>query len=244
MKYPYHVYDNVVDLELQKEIWSYLLNQTYHAKRKATNHRNEVGTIISYKPIDGKKEYLNPDLPSVNEQYMHRTVFGDNEEDIKSHPPIEKLWNKIKETIGSEWSIAGDPEGIPSNTLSKGDWRVYVNIQPNEEIKRSHTIHRDTANINEEKNYTLLYIANLEWHPSWFSENIFYESDDNSLDKQQFQKGHGQSRNFGIGDPYAIIPPKPGRVILYDGRTLHTTRPTAIWANEMRYAVAFRIKKN
>jgi hypothetical protein len=69
-----------------------------------------------------------------------------------------------------------------------------------------------------------------------------FEIHDNFVDDQQYQKGFGQFRNFGVGDPYTIIPPKPGRVILYDGRILHTTKPTSSWAKEMRYAVVFRIK--
>jgi hypothetical protein len=242
MKYSYYVYDNIINDKLQKEIWQHLLNQTYFAKRKSEENRKIIKDIIQYKPIDNKKEYLNKDLPNVNDQNMHRTTFGNNEEEIKIHPPISQLWNKVKEVIGAEWNINGDPEGIVKNP-NLIESRVYVNIQPTEEIKKSHAIHRDTTNINETNNYTLLYIANPEWHPSWFAENIFYEDDESSLDRQQFQYGHGQSRNFGIGDPYAIISPKPGRVILYDGRTLHTTRPAAIWAKEMRYAVAFRIRK-
>jgi predicted 2-oxoglutarate/Fe(II)-dependent dioxygenase YbiX len=51
----------------------------------------------------------------------------------------------------------------------------------------------------------------------------------------------GQSREFPVGYPFSIIPPVAGRVVLYDGRTLHTTKPVAPWAEQMRYAVVFRI---
>jgi len=244
MKYPYYVYDNTVDKNLQNEVWNYMMNQTFYGKRKTGDHWNETGTVIYYKPSEYKKEYLEEKIEAVDNQYMHRTVFGDTEEDIKKHPPISKLWESISETIGKEWTISGNPEGVASVLVSKGKWRVYVNAQPDETIKRSHTIHRDTSDLKETQNYTLLYIANPEWYPSWFAENIFYEDNPNSIDKQQFQKGHGQSRNFGIGDPYAIVSPKPGRIIMYDGRTLHTTRPAAIWSKEMRYAIVFRIRKD
>jgi hypothetical protein len=165
MKYSYYVYDNIINDKLQKEIWQHLLNQTYFAKRKSEENRKIIKDIIQYKPIDNKKEYLNKDLPNVNDQNMHRTTFGNNEEEIKIHFPISKLWNKVKEVIGVEWSINGDPEGIVRNP-NLIESRVYVNIQPTEEIKKSHTIHRDTIDINETNNYTLLYIANPEWHPS------------------------------------------------------------------------------
>ena len=200
---------------------------------------------MEYYPYEDKKEYLDDSKPSVNNQFMHRCVFGDSEMDLMKHTPILELWMNINSILGNQFKIAGDPEGIAVNSpTGRGVVsRVYVNAQPEETIKRSHAIHRDTIDLEETKNYTLLYIANPEWYPSWFGENIFYEDDSESSDKQQFQKGFGQSRGFGVGDPYAAILPKPGRIILYDGRTLHTTRPAAVWAKEMRKAVVFRIKK-
>jgi hypothetical protein len=44
--------------------------------------KDNLGNVNNEEYVKAKKEYLNTDLPSVNEQYMHRTVFGDNEEDI------------------------------------------------------------------------------------------------------------------------------------------------------------------
>jgi hypothetical protein len=246
MKYHYEVYDNVIDQNLQKEVWEYMMNQTFSAARRDVNYLDvpNKGTIIYYVPSEGKKEYLDSTLPGVNSQFMHRTVFGNNEQEIKEHPPIAKLWDSIHKVIGGDWSIAGDPEGVANRRLNTNLWRVYVNAQPEETIKRSHGVHRDTIDLKDDQNYTLLYIANPEWYPTWFGENIFYEDDDNSIDTQQYQKGYGQSRNFKVGDPFAVVSPKPGRIILYDGRMLHTTRPVSIWAKEMRYAVVFRIRKN
>ena len=239
--YSVETYDNVIPDEFRKEIWDYIQNQSFHATRKNVKYP-DVGHIIRYRPADKKYEYMTEDVPSVNNQYMHRTVFGDNEEDLqKDHPIILELWNSINKHLSNKFIIDGDMEGIADTPPRLA--RVYVNAQPEETIKRSHGIHRDTIDLSEENHYTLLYIANPEWYPTWFGENVFYESDDDSLDKQQYQKGFGQARGFGIGEPYAVIAPKPGRIILYDGRTPHTTRPTAIWAQEMRKAVVFRIKK-
>jgi hypothetical protein len=75
------------------------------------------------------------------------------------------------------------------------------------------------------------------------AENVFYADDESTGDTQQFQRGFGQSREFNVGYPYAIVPPVAGRVVLYDGRALHTTKPTAPWAEHMRYAVVFRARK-
>jgi hypothetical protein len=244
MKYHYEIHDDCISQELQKKVWDYIQEQTFYAARKNRDYPNP-GTILEYVPKDNMKEYMNGE-DSVNNQFMHRCIFGDSEMDLMDHPPILNLWMAINKVLGNKFKIDGDPEGIAirrPNGRGGVTKRVYVNAQPEETIKRSHAVHRDTIDLNEEKNYTLLYIANPVWYPTWFAENVFYESDDNSEDKQQFQKGFGQARGFGIGDPYAIIPPKPGRIILYDGRTPHTTRPTAIWAEEMRKAVVFRIRK-
>lgn len=245
MRYHYEVHDNCIDPNLQKKVWDYIQRQKFYASRKDRAYPNP-GTIVEYYPIENKKEYLEELSGSVNNQFMHRCIFGDNEMELMNHPPILELWLAINKFLGNKYKIDGDPEGIAIKApkgRSGVTSRVYVNTQPNEEIKRSHGVHRDTVDLSQENNYTLLYIANPEWYPTWFGENIFYESDNESNDKQQYQKGFGQSRGFGVGEPYATILPKPGRIILYDGRTLHTTRPTAVWSNEMRKAVVFRIKR-
>ena len=233
MQYPYEIIDNKIPFLLRNKVWNYIRKMEYYVVSKQIQNNFKS---IKYIPENNKKEYLQ----FSNNQFMHRTVFGNDELDLHNHPIILELWNKINEILENKFVIDGEPEGIAG---SNNKWRIYVNGQPNENIKRSHTVHRDTSKINEENYFTLLYIANPVWYPTWFGEIIFYESDESSEDKQQFQNGYGQSRNFGVGTPYAIISPKPGRIILYDSRTLHTTRPTAVWSEEMRFAVAFRLRK-
>jgi hypothetical protein len=41
-----------------------------------------------------------------------------------------------------------------------------------------------------------------------------------------------------------VVSPKPGRIMVYDGRMLHTTRPSAVWATDLRKVIAFRVRKN
>jgi len=237
--YKVETYDNLVPQDIQQDVWNYILNQSFHATRKDVSYPLP-GSIINYIPAENKKEYLDDTVPSVNNQYMHRCVFGNNEWDLEFHQPIKNLWNCINTGLGNKFVINGDREGIADQKHKMA--RVYVNAQPSETIKRSHGIHRDTIDLNEEKNFTLLYMANPEWYPSWMAENVFYADDDTTGDNQQFQKGFGQSRGFGIGYPFAIVPPLSGRVVLYDGRALHTTKPTSSWADQMRYSVVFRIR--
>lgn len=237
--YSVQAFDGIVDDDLQWRVWEYIQNQTFHATRKDVPYP-EPGSVVYYKPIDNKKEYLDEGIPSVNNQYMHRCVFGIQGE---GHPIILELWDKINAHFGNQFIIDGDAEGIADPGLEYGFSLCYVNAQPEETIKRSHGIHRDTIDLNQDKHFTLLYIANPTWYPTWMGENIFYADDDSTGDTQQFQKGFGQSRGFGVGEPFALVAPSPGRVILYDGRTLHTTKPVAPWAEQMRYAVVFRIRK-
>jgi hypothetical protein len=238
-EYTVESYDDVISYDLRKEIWDHIQQQEFHAVRKDVPIKT-FGRILHYKPADGYKEYMNDAIPGVNNQYMHRCIFGDNEKDLEQHVPIRDLWNRINNYFFNRFEINGDQEKFVDRNSPKA--RVYVNIQLEETIKRSHAIHRDTINLDEDRNFTLLYMANLEWYPSWMSENVFYADDDTTGDTQQFQNGFGQSRDFNVGYPFKIIPPIPGRIILYDGRALHTTKPVAIWAKEMRYAVVFRIR--
>ena len=239
--YRVETHDNLISDDLRLRVWDYIQNQTFNATRKDVSYPTP-GHIITYKPVDGKKEYLDDTIPSVNNQYMHRCVFGDSEYELMvKHKVIYELWNTINANFGNIYEITGDREGIAARPPKLS--RVYVNAQPSETIKRSHGIHRDTIDLKETKNFTLLYIANLEWYPTWMSENVFYSDDDTTGDTQQWQRGNGQSRGFPVGYPYAIIPPLAGRVILYDGRALHTTKPCSPWAEQMRYAVVFRIRE-
>ena len=238
--YTVETHDNLIEDKLQQQVWDYVQNQSFHSTRKDVPYP-KPGSIIWYKPIDGKKEYLDDTIPSVNNQYMHRCVFGNNEQDLEQHTPIKELWTAINTALGNKWTIDGDPEGIADRINHTA--RVYVNAQPDETIKRSHGIHRDTVDLVSGVNYSLLYFANPVWYPTWMAENIFYSDDDTTGDTQQFQKGRGQCRYFNVGWPFATISPLPGRVVVYDGRALHTTKPTAPWAEAMRYAVVFRIKK-
>ena len=239
-KYYTEVFDNIVPDDLRREVWNYIQQQSFHATRKDVPYP-QPGTIINYIPENDKKEYLQ-EGPAVNNQYMHRCVFGKVDTDLDMyHPTIFKLWETINAHFDNKFEIQGDLEGIADDKFKMA--RVYVNAQPSETIKRTHGIHRDTINLHETRNFTLLYMANLEWYPSWFAENMFFYDDDTTGDNQQYQKGNGQSRGFGMGYSYATIHPEPGRVVLYDGRALHTTKPTASWSPQMRYAVVFRLKE-
>lgn len=255
-----HTIDNFIPDSFRKEVWNYIQSQIWHVtwKKQLFDYQN-----YDYVPSQETNWIKLNSAKTSPSMYMPRSCFSSDEDNLeKNHPILFKLWKEINSVLGNQFSVKGMPEGtimeilndplweppIPADpTLSNG-WRVYANSQPNEIIKRSHGVHRDSIYLDDDRYYTLLYIANLEWYPSWFAENIFYPDDlDSTGDTQQFQgvvKGN-QSRNFPIGwaDNGKIVSPRPGRLILYDSRTLHTTRPSAIWAKEDRKAIVFRLKK-
>lgn len=261
--YEINIHDNLIPDALRKEVWKYIQNQTWYATWKATVPTPHV--IHTYVPsVDKERGWALTVPPRNPTQWMHRTCFASDEHGLEqNHPVIWELWKAINNSLGNQYSITGTPEemSLPEThewksweapatqdpNLEQG-WRVYTNGQPNESIKRSHGIHRDTINLSDQDTCTLLYVANLEWYPSWFAECVFYDNDPEGEvgDHQQYQKqvAHTQGRDFNMGWADKVVSPKPGRIIVYDGRTLHTTRPSAVWANDLRKVVAFRVRKN
>jgi hypothetical protein len=263
-----NVYDNVIPEDFRKEVWEYINNQKWYASWKRVSPSSTY-YIPSEQTSLAQFDYrlVTQKLPTM---WLHRTVFGSDDYTLeRDHPTIWKLWCMINQHLGNLYTIAGPWEDMastneynPNNDLRgtgawapptpkdpslEPGWRAYTNGQPDETLKRSHGIHKDTIDVDDDTTRTILYVANLEWYPSWFGEVIFYPDDDKGLtgDHQQFQKGVGQSRNFNIDwlDNGKIVSPVPGRIIDYDGRTLHTTRPTSIWSEGLRITIAFRARK-
>jgi hypothetical protein len=238
------VYDNVVPNELKQSVWRYIQNQEWHVTWKPNNFLK-----YSYIPaVDDNWDKINP-TKSAAHMFMPRVCFGNNETDLEiNHIPIFQLWQTINQHLNNSFVINGFPEEISTTENSRGTYaRVYANSQPFESIKRSHGIHRDSIELDNNSYYTILYFANLEWYPSWFAENIFYPDDNTTGDNQQFQSNvkFNQNRNYGIGwgDEGVTVSPKSGRIVVYNSKTLHTTKPSADWAEESRKAIVFRVQK-
>ena len=79
-------------------------------------------------------------------------------------------------------------------------------------------IHVDAPHHVPENKTVILYL-NYEWHPNWGGETIFY---DHNLDAQR------------------IVTPKPGRVLMFDGRLPHTGRPPTPRYMMNRYIMTFK----
>lgn len=259
------VFDDIIPRRQRIEVWDYIQNQEWHVYWKPT--RPFPGMDYDFVPaVDKDWLHINPVYTAPN-LIMPRALFASDAFSLeKNHPVIWNLWQNISKALNDEYVIEGPPEGMRTDELADSNpkwlapptkvpdipqgWRVYANCQPDETIKRTHGIHRDEIDVESTTSFTLLYYANLEWYPSWFGENVYYPDDPRRLvgDSQQFQGASkaNQSRNFPIGwldNGGKTVSPVPGRVVLYDGRTLHTTRPASYWAKEARKNIVFRLKK-
>lgn len=248
------IIDNALPLEFREEVWDYMMQKQWHVWVKKP--KKLYGFIPSKDGLDFP-EKLDEAHHGI---MMARTLFGVTSDDLnQNHPLIFQLWEKINKILGDRYTLTGPPEEsapdlIPrfSNPIAckPGEpvgWRAYTNGSSSERVKRSHGIHRDTVDLNDDTTRTILYVANLEWYPSWMSEIVFYNEDPAGTtgDHQQFQKSPGgmaQKRDFKIGWPDTIVPAVPGRIINYDGRTFHTTKAASDWAPNMRITIAFRVR--
>jgi len=101
--------------------------------------------------------------------------------------------------------------------MPKREWLYssYINV-----LRNGNTpgIHVD-APPHVHSNKTVILYLNYEWHPNWGGETIFY---DHNLDAQR------------------IVTPKPGRVLMFDGRIPHTGRPPTPRYQMNRYIMTFK----
>ena len=244
------IIDNAINDELRKEVWDYIATLPWFTKFKLDN------TLCEFTPSTDGYETVYNDPRATHGITMARTALAADRHMLKAkHKPIYELWSAINSSLDNKYDISGYPEGVPQDSLPEWQaktavpglshgWRVYTNGQYNENIKHSHGIHRDTPNLNDDTSVTILYVANLEWYPSWFGEVVYYDDKVDSGDHQQFQVGdaEAQRRNFSLGWAQQIVSPVPGRITVHDGRQLHTTRPTAIWSKTPRVTLAFRAR--
>lgn len=250
------VLDNQVPDELRQQVWEYLQDLPWHV---AYRSRPGLAGVRFFTPRTDGYDFPTKSSLSIGTVQMPRTLIAsDNVSLANDHPLINELWGHINNALGGDLEISGPPEGsateshpdwLPRTSVPglQPGWRVYTNAQPNEKIKRSHGVHRDNKDLSDENSMTILFVVNPVWHPTWFAENVFHEEDPDGTtgDHQQFQSAvhTAQNRNFNVGWPRQIVSPRPGRIIAYDSRTLHTTKPAAEWCNEMRIVVAFRARR-
>lgn len=253
MNIPYNieVHDGLIDPSMQIKIWDYLQVQEWH-----TAWRPEPREFHTFSPCQDPHLWLLPKVEN-RESVMHRTVFSSDEPGlIKDHLPVYLLWKEINRKLNNRFELTGIPEYMqqPVNdlapptvdpTLEQG-WRCYANGVHNSSIMGPGYVHRDNSILEDTTSITMLYVANLEWYPSWAAEIRYYPEDPEgtSGDHQQYNTSGQQQRGYNIGwlDYGRIVSPVPGRVILYDGRCLHATAASRTPINYPSIKIAFRAR--
>ena len=245
------VYDDLLDAELHKQVYEYLIDQIWY-----TAWEPVLPELQLYKPN-------NWDDSWVEAKYRHsvanmpRCMFSSDEPGIEnSHPLIWKLWQKINARLDNRYEITGPPEGMfwnkecppPVNPALTPGWRVYANASTSSELTPAAVMHRDNSNLEDSTTVTIIWMASPEWYPSWGGELQFFPEDPNGTtgDHQQFNTGiYHQQRNYKIGwlDQGRVVSLKPNRLLVYDGRTLHSARPTANFNNnQLHRRIVFRAR--
>lgn len=267
--YNLEYWDNEVPKELHEEIYNYCQNQYWYSKI-----HNPKSASIDPKKQEWKLD-LQPEIPrrtlyripfawdTVTLQkfhplvwdffsYINKTFFDDRFipegklEGVAGRSPREYAKNPFTT------STVSGKASVHQATTFKNGWTSYMNAQPYDSVKRTKNIHRDWDDYgliesNEEEYSTILFVSNLEWYPSWFSEITYYDHGETG-ERHGDLLGPDEStvfkkREFNIGWPVHIIPNVPGRLILMDGRWLHSTKPTSYLAPELSQHIAFRVKR-
>jgi hypothetical protein len=258
LTYEQQIIDGAISDDLRNRVWKYLLNSKWATMWKPVGR----ALYTEYVPaVQTDYAYWLASTKTTPNTQQHRAAFASDEESLKKHPVLFELWNAINAQFDNQFEIAGHPEGLPhkpddpswapptpANPNLSAGWRVYASAQTDENSKRTHGVHRDSPFVDDDSYWTILFCANPEWYPTWFADCIFYPDDVEGLtgDHQQLQNADGfqnQNRNFNVGWPDKVVSPVPGRIIAYDGRSLHTTHPAAQWATAQRRVVAFRVRK-
>jgi hypothetical protein len=243
--YKLSVIDNKVDADLQLAVYNYLLDSEYCVNFYDHNHS-------LWYPREDKWVF-----PRTKQATLRLPLAWD-EESLKIRAPvIYQLWTVLSDILDNQYEIKGSPEGMrymtgisPLSSLTKSDgtpgypncaWRVYGSGHSQEYKTQTKSIHRDSIDLNDDSEYTLVYFANQDWHPQFYGETLFHSNDSVTGDfTGKFD--NDQLRNYPVGEVENVVAPGPGRIMLFDGRYLHQVKPVATYSPEPTMGIVFRIK--
>ncbi|CAB4137946.1 hypothetical protein UFOVP328_147 [uncultured Caudovirales phage] len=243
----YHlsVYDNEISTDIQSGVYNYLLDSEYCVNFYDQNHCNWFPRNDEWK------------IPRTRPAALRLPLAWDEHSLEMRAPMVYQLWKAIDQLTDHRFQIDGVPESMnymtgisPVSGITKSDgspgapnsaWRVYGDGMEKEYRARSKAVHRDNPFMDDDSAYTLVYFANLEWHPQLYGETLFHSNDSDTGDfTGKYEQD--QPRNFPIGDIENVVAPRPGRIMLWDSRYLHQIKPTALYAPENLLVISFRLK--
>ena len=142
---------------------------------------------------------------------------------------IEYLLNDVdsKETQYSKhWKAEFDVQEVPRILFWGRILQVALQVFPEEALvlNRVHSnlhLYGDLQfpHVDSKDGVTLLYYANPVWNENWMGETIFYSDD---------------------REPYLVVAPRPGRVIVFRGNILHRAGVPSRECFEPRVSLAFK----
>jgi len=246
--YQLTLWDNEVPEDLMREVWEFLLDSEYCVNFYDQSHSN-------YYPR--RKEYH---IPRTHPAAVRLPLAWDEESLSHRCQIINKLWKHLEKLTNYEFTINGAKEGMPNyylgiSPLSGNDrsdgtpgkpnsaWLVFGDGQEHELRAHTKAIHADSLLMEDDKNFTLVYFAHLEWFPQYYGETIFHSPESQDGDYTgKFEKD--QSCEFPIGEAENVVGVRPGRVMLFDSRYLHQIKSVAIYCPDNLHAVVFRVRRN
>jgi len=118
--------------------------------------------------------------------------------------PVDPFLRSVRQIVG---------QTFPGEQFC--DQRAYVNCSV---YGDSYYAHRDCA--AQERHVTALYYANLEWHPDWGGETVYYNDQE---------------------DAELVVMPRRGRLVIARGAVLHRGNVPARICYEERYTLAYKL---
>lgn len=133
---------------------------------------------------------------------------------------------------------------------AKEGWKVYLNARAAilsagqmPEVNRQDTdgaIHKDTSNDRDTTRYertgyyTVLFVTNLHWKPSWRGDLVYFGEEETGE--------YHWKRGWNLGFANMIVGNKPGRLVIQESEATHTSLTPSTNAEEMALRMAFRVK--
>lgn len=243
--YELKIYDSVIERNLAREVYEFLLDSEYCVNFYDQNHCN-------WYPREDRW-----DIPRTRPAALRLPLAWDVTSLEHRAPVVFRLWQQIDRMTDGRFSIEGVPESMnymtgisPLQGITRSDgspgtprsaWRVYGDGMEKEYRARSKAVHRDNPFLGDDGMYTLVYFANWEWHPQLYGETLFH-GDTADTGDYTGKYEQDQPRNFPIGDVENVVAPRSGRVMLFDSRYLHQIKPSALYAPENLLVISFRLR--
>tara|TARA_B100000427_G_C15400917_1_gene547599 strand:+ start:49 stop:900 length:852 start_codon:yes stop_codon:yes gene_type:complete len=226
------------------------INEYIPSRDGKFGHRH---SIVSTSGFDDSKDRFS----------MYRHPFGISDEQIRGRSPlIYKLWTDINSKLfDSKATLDGIGERIggllfqrkfvfkdnldfyrkytlPLNTQGFTCYlngRCYNPFSGDKLKGRTGQIHKDTGpHDSDHEYYTVLYVANLTWLPTWGGELVYYGEEDTT--EKHWKDG------YNVGWPKHMIGNRPNRIVKYSHDETHMSLNPRADAPEMSQRVAFRVK--